>query len=163
MALIEYNKPLECNFYQLKISGKYTAQMGQFFMIRKDSQSMFLNRPMSVYDLENDGITFLYKKIGKGTTVLAYCKKGDEISIYGPYGNNFPIEVKGGIALVSGGTGIAPLFYVSKQLKKYCKNTTIHVFLGLQEENEFEASFKNYTDLLQVNYGGFITDYIPYE
>jgi len=163
MALIEYNKPLKSNFYLLKISGKYEAKMGQFFMIKKDSQFMFLNRPMSVYDLENDGIIFLYKKIGKGTTVLADCKKGDEISIHGPYGIGFPMEVEGDIALVGGGTGIAPLFYATKQLKKYCKNNTIHVFLGLQEKNEFEASFNNYGDLLQVNYGGFITDYIPYE
>jgi dihydroorotate dehydrogenase electron transfer subunit len=163
MALVEYNKTLKSNFYLLKISGKYKAKMGQFFMIKKDSQFMFLNRPMSVYDLENDGIIFLYKKIGKGTAILAECKSGDEINIYGPYGNGFPIEVKGNIALVGGGTGIAPLFYAIKQLKKYHKGYKIHTFLGLQAKSDFESSFGLYSDYLKVTYGQFITDYIQYE
>ena len=163
MALIKYNKPLKDNFYLLKIDGKYKAIMGQFFMIRKDSQAMFLNRPMSVYDLEDDGIIFLYKKVGKGTAVLADCKRGDKINIYGPYGNGFPIEVKKNIALVGGGTGIAPLFFTLKQLKKHCKEYTVDIFLGLQGKNDFESAFELYADYLLVNYGQFITDFVPYE
>jgi len=162
MALIKYIKPLKNNFYILKISGKYQANMGQFFMIKKDSQSMFLNRPMSVYDLEDDGIIFLFKKVGKGTAVLANCKSGDKIAIYGPYGNGFPAEVQGRIALVGGGTGIAPLFFALKQLKKHRKGYTIDTYLGLQEKNDFESTFRLYADYLLVNYGQFITDFVPY-
>ncbi|MBN2395488.1 MAG: dihydroorotate dehydrogenase electron transfer subunit [Candidatus Atribacteria bacterium] len=163
MAIISFNQPLKNDFFLLKISGKYKADMGQFFMIRKDSQSMFLNRPMSVYDIKKDGIIFLYQVVGKGTSVLASCKKGDEISIYGPYGHGFPLNVKGSIALVGGGTGIAPLFYALKQLRKNKKLKFIHVYLGLQKKNEFESNFNDYTDSLIVHYGGFITDYIQYE
>lgn len=163
MAIISFNQPLKNNFFLIKIYGKYKAEMGQFFMIRKDSQSMFLNRPMSVYDIEDDGIIFLYQIIGKGTSILANCKKGDDIIIHGPYGHGFPLKVKGNIALVGGGTGIAPLFYSLKQLKKNTKISLLHVFLGLQKKNEFESAFSRYTDHLVVNYGGFITDHIQYE
>ena len=163
MAIVSFNQPLKNKFYLMKVAGNYEAEMGQFFMIRKDSQSMFLNRPMSVYDIEDDAIVFLYKVVGKGTAILADCKKGEEIIINGPYGHGFPVEVKGNIALVGGGTGIAPLFYALKQIKKNNRMDIIHVFLGLQKKNEFESMFKDYADHLTVNYGGFITDYIQYE
>ena len=163
MAIILYNKPLKNNFYLLKVSGKYKADCGQFFMIRKDSQSMFLSRPMSIFDLEEDGIIFLFQVIGKGTAVLADCKKNDEITINGPYGKGFPLNVSGNIALIGGGTGIAPLFYAIKQLKFFHNNINIDAFLGLQKKNNFEYYFKNYADFLKVNYGGFITDYVQFD
>jgi len=163
MAIITYNQKLKNNFFILKISGNYKADIGQFFMIRVDSQSMFLSRPMSVYDIEKDGILFLYKIIGKGTTVLASYKTGDPISINGPYGHGFPYEINGNLALVGGGTGIAPLFFTLKKLKINNKINTIHVYLGLEKNNSFESHFQRYADNLVVKYGGFITDYIQYE
>ncbi len=163
MPLISYNQPLKNNFFLIKLTGKYRASIGQFYMIRKDSQAIFLGRPMSVYDIEEDGIIFLYKVVGKGTSVLANCKKDENIAINGPYGHGFPLEVKGRIALVGGGTGIAPLFFALKQLKKYSNINLIHVYLGLQQKNIFESEFEYYADHLTVNYGGFITDHIQYE
>jgi dihydroorotate dehydrogenase electron transfer subunit len=163
MAIVSFNQQLKNNFYLIKIAGKYKADMGQFYMIRKDSQSMFLSRPMSVYDIEKDGIIFLYQVVGKGTSILANCKKGETITINGPYGHGFPFEVNGSIALVGGGTGIAPLFFTLKQLRKSNKVDIIDVFLGLEKKNEFESTFDDYTDHLTVNYGGFITDYIQYD
>lgn len=163
MAIVSFNQQLKNNFYLIKIAGKYQAEMGQFFMIRKDSQAMFLGRPMSIYDIVEDGILFLYQVSGKGTAVLASCKNDDQVTINGPYGHGFPSEVKGIIALVGGGTGIAPLFYTVKQLRKNHKMDIIDVFLGLQEKNEFESAFNSYADHLKVNYGEFITDHIPYK
>jgi len=163
MAIVAYNQKLKNNFFLLKILGNYKADIGQFFMIHKDSQSMFLSRPMSVYDIEKDGILFLYKIIGKGTTILAACKAGDPISINGPYGHGFPYNIKGNLALVGGGTGIAPLFFTLKNLKNNNKINSIHVYLGLEEKNDFENCFQKYTNNLIVKYGGFITDYIQYK
>jgi len=163
MAIVAFNQQLKNNFYLLKIAGKYKADMGQFYMIRKDNPSMFLGRPMSVYDIEKDGIIFLYQVVGRGTSVLANCKKGETISINGPYGHGFPFDVNGSIALVGGGTGIAPLFFALKQLRKSNKMNVIDVFLGLQKKNDFESTFDYYSDRLIVVYGGFITDYIQYE
>ncbi|MDD2353717.1 MAG: dihydroorotate dehydrogenase electron transfer subunit [Atribacterota bacterium] len=163
MALVSFNKPLKNNYYLLKIAGKYHAQIGQFFMIRKNSQEMFLSRPMSVYDLEEDGVTFLYCINGKGTAVLAKCRIGDEITINGPYGNGFPTNISGNLALVGGGTGIAPLFYALKKLQGNPEVKNIDVFLGLQQKNVFESYFQKLSNLLEINYGGYITDYIPYQ
>ncbi|MFA7575439.1 MAG: dihydroorotate dehydrogenase electron transfer subunit, partial [Arcobacteraceae bacterium] len=126
-------------------------------------QEMFLSRPMSVYDLEDDGITFLYCVTGKGTAVLAKCRIGDEITINGPYGNGFPTDISGNLALVGGGTGIAPLFYTLKSLQDNPKINKIDVFLGLQKKNVFESDFQKLSHYLEINYGGYITDYIPYQ
>mgnify|MGYP006310610359 FL=1 len=129
MALISWNQPLKNDFYLMKIAGCYSAEMGQFFMLRKDSQHMFLGRPMSVYDIEQDGILFLYRVTGQGTICLSNSKKGDTISIHGPYGQGFPKHVQGNIALVGGGTGIAPLFYCLKQLREIAAVQKIDVYL----------------------------------
>ncbi len=163
MPVIVFNQPLKNQYYLLKIDGEYHAEMGQFYMIRVDSQAMFLARPMSIHDIAKDGILFLYQVSGKGTAALASCKPGDHITVHGPYGHGFPSDVTGHIALVGGATGIAPLFYTVKQLRKINRISAVDIYLGLHERNEFEDGFRPYADFLKIDYGGFITDHILYE
>ncbi len=93
------------------------TQAGQFYELRKHSSDpKKLRKPISVYNVEKNFIGFFIKKLGRGTSELATMKKGDELDIVGPLGNGFPLVESQKIALVSGGIGYPPLWYLRRKL-----------------------------------------------
>ncbi|WP_304067702.1 dihydroorotate dehydrogenase electron transfer subunit [Megamonas hypermegale] len=94
------------------------AQPGQFVHVKKPDSVNFLRRPFSIADAdrENGTITLIYRIVGKGTAEYAAMKVGEAFSILGPIGNGFALK-DGRPLLVGGGVGIAPLIYLSCQLK----------------------------------------------
>lgn len=94
------------------------AQPGQFVHVKKTDSVNFLRRPFSIADAdrENGTITLIYRIVGKGTAEYAAMKVGEAFSILGPIGNGFALK-DGRPLLIGGGVGIAPLIYLSRQLK----------------------------------------------
>jgi len=137
---------------------------GQFYMLKANDDALPLMRPISVYNVENEKLHFLYKVVGKGTDLFSKLQKDDKIELLGPLGNGFPChEVSGSIALVGGGIGIPPLFETAKSLAKNgCK---VDVFLGYKDElfayEPFEEMCENIfiaSETGNEGYKGFITD-----
>jgi len=137
---------------------------GQFYMLKAWDNSMPLMRPISVYNVEDKFLHFLYKVIGKGTLFLSSLKEEEKIELLGPLGVGFPYQdVSGKIALVGGGIGIPPLFETAKQLTK--KGCHVDLFLGYKDElfafEPFEQVCKNIFIAVEngtEGYCGFITD-----
>lgn len=80
-------------------------------------EELTLRRPFSVANFENNIITVLIKKRGKGTEYISNLKVGDNIEFSAPLGNSFKIENKKTL-LIGAGIGVAPLFYLNKKLKE---------------------------------------------
>jgi NAD(P)H-flavin reductase len=59
---------------------------------------------------------FLIDPIGPGTRALCVLEAGDDLHVLGPLGNGFYLDVERPL-LVGGGIGIAPLPYLSEQLR----------------------------------------------
>ena len=129
MAEILQNEQVSDDFYLMKVKKENQAAMGQFYMLRAWNEYPVLSRPISVFDADPETVSFLYKVVGKGTEIFTKLKAGDEITLDGPHGNGFP-EVKGKIALVGGGVGIAPLYLTAKTLKKLDPDTKVDIYLG---------------------------------
>jgi dihydroorotate dehydrogenase electron transfer subunit len=148
--------------YRLHVAGSFNIKPGQFFMLSAWEEQMLLPRPISVHDVDEDGVYFLYQTKGKGTNMLKKLESGQAINILGPLGNGFHIEgIKGRIAVVAGGIGIAPMNYLIKSLKG-CK---IDLFCGFRDEIYGVDKIKNdinrinvSTDAGSIGYKGFITD-----
>lgn len=157
MAIVLKNEAVGKDFYLLKAAGDYPASMGQFCMLRAWDEYPVLSRPISIFDCDAEGISFLYKVVGQGTELLAQLKPGDEVDVQGPYGNGFPM-VKGKVALVGGGIGVAPLYYAAKTLK--AQGCTVDLYLGFTEEAMLEDAYGAVCDQLVVNVGGYVTDEI---
>src|SRR3954454_949191 len=67
---------------------------GQFVHIRIDKAlDPLLRRPISISSInrQNSQFTMIYRKEGKGTTLLAEKSQGILLDILGPLGNGFPI------------------------------------------------------------------------
>lgn len=160
-SIIE-NKKISSQIFKLKVKGNFDAKPGQFYMLKCWEDSPFLPRPISVYDVDEEGITFLYAVVGKGTKLFSELEAKDKIQIMGPLGNGFPKEgLKGKVALVSGGIGIAPLNYLAKEING-CK---IDLYSGFRDEVYGTEELKGYVNNIKVTtedgsigHKGYITE-----
>ncbi|SKA85045.1 dihydroorotate dehydrogenase electron transfer subunit [Caloramator quimbayensis] len=162
------NINLSEDIYKLKVEGDYDIKAGQFFMIKSLNEEPILPRPISVHDFEEGYVSFLYQKKGRGTSIMAKLNVNDEIKLTGPLGNGFDAEnIKGKIAVVAGGIGIAPMLYTVKSLK----NCDIDLYVGFKDEvyevDEFKKFVSNIyiaTESGKYGYKGYVTDiFSPFE
>ncbi len=159
MGKVQSNEALGEGFYLMRVEEKNNARMGQFYMLRAWETYPVLSRPISVYDADEESVSFLYKVVGKGTELLARLQAGDEITLDGAHGNGFPdLADKKRIALVGGGVGIAPLYLAAKTYKKENPQCIVDIYLGFSGKTVLTEEFESVCDKLTVNVGGFVTD-----
>jgi NAD(P)H-flavin reductase len=74
-----------------------------------------LPRPMSLCLAPRGELAFLIDPIGPGTRALAALATGERLTVFGPLGNGFRLDLERPL-IVGGGIGVAPFPYVSDQL-----------------------------------------------
>ena len=102
-----------------------TVAAGQFVNILvRDGIEPLLRRPFSVYRTEGESLEILFRRIGKGTALLAEVEAGDELDLLGPLGHGFHLDDPGfdTAVLVGGGLGVAPLPIATSALRKAGKD-----------------------------------------
>ncbi|MDR1017108.1 MAG: dihydroorotate dehydrogenase electron transfer subunit [Lachnospiraceae bacterium] len=180
MAKIIENYRVSKDFFLMRVAlgdiKSEDVRMGQFFMLRSGKNYPLLSRPISVFDVDSDSVSFLYQVVGEGTKIFSELKAHDNIEIDRPHGNGFP-SVSGRIALVGGGVGVAPLYFTAKQLSENSGfngendiekdlsdrantflETSIDIYLGFREEPALIERYEDIANKVIVNLGGFITD-----
>jgi dihydroorotate dehydrogenase electron transfer subunit len=111
----------------LRVPGWPGFRPGQFAMLSAGAQQAarrtdpFLPRPMAVYRAETAGgwsdVEILYKRVGRGTALLAEALPGQRVAIVGPLGKAFPPPRSGErVIIVAGGTGIASVYELAARL-----------------------------------------------
>src|SRR6266571_401209 len=121
------NIPLARLTYRIRLHCPELAQAirpGQFIMIRQPATNdPLLGRPFALYDTVLDasgkpaGLDVVYLVVGKLTGLLAKCKAGDEVEIWGPLGNGFPdLSGLNHVGLVAGGIGQTPFLAYVREL-----------------------------------------------
>ncbi|WP_373232809.1 dihydroorotate dehydrogenase electron transfer subunit [Cohnella sp.] len=153
MANVLSNIRISSDCYILTVGGQFEGRMGQFYMVRGWELYPLLSRPLSIYDLNETGISFLYRVVGKGTQRLADLRRGDRVELNGPLGNGFP-EIGGRVALVGGGLGAAPLYFAARQLPEST------AYLGFSREAIADEPFRSRCAEVVVKIGGSIVDEI---
>jgi dihydroorotate dehydrogenase electron transfer subunit len=72
--------------------------------------------PLSILDADENGtVSVAVKNVGEATRALHAKGIGEIVGVRGPFGSSFTIR-KGRILMVGGGTGVAPLFFLTKKL-----------------------------------------------
>jgi dihydroorotate dehydrogenase electron transfer subunit len=159
------NVALTDSVMRMKLKGDVSAitNAGQFINIKLDG--LFLRRPISVCDLEDDTVTIIYKIVGKGTEMLSKMQFG-LLDILTGLGNGYDLTLAGdNPVLIGGGVGVPPMYLLAKRLiEKGLKPTVI---LGFNTKNEifYEKEFKQLglnvlVTTVDGSYGikGFVTD-----
>jgi len=163
LAIVIDNRRIQDNIYLLSVRYSGSCKMGQFFMLRCWDYDPLLSRPISIHDASDGVVKFLYQVIGRGTEKLSKLRVEDELNLHGPYGNGFPYLRDESITLVGGGMGIAPLYYVAKELYRINPNRNIDIYLGAREKNKIIEQFTKEFLNVKVNIGGIITEDIKYK
>lgn len=158
MGKILRNERLSEDFYLIEAEEKNQVKTGQFYLLRGWQEYPVLSRPISVFDADGEKVSFLYKTVGKGTEIISRMKPGEELILQGPYGNGFPADVKGKVALVGGGVGIAPFYYTAKKYKEAGLCEQIDLYLGFSGQAVLEKEYRSVADNVTIDIGGFITD-----
>jgi dihydroorotate dehydrogenase electron transfer subunit len=114
---------------------------GQFVMIlSRAGKDPLLRRPFSIHQATSNGqIQIYFKKVGRGTTILAHARVGEELDVFGPLGRGYDIVREQPACLVGGGLGIAPLLFLGKAI---CRADRDHgldrIILGGRSSTEVE-------------------------
>lgn len=149
------NKQLNKEFFVLHLqSNNQLPEIlpGQFVQVKVDrSQTTFLRRPISVYDVNysSRSIYLLIKIAGDGTKQLSRLIPDENLNIIYPLGNSFSKPASNKVLLIGGGTGVAPLLFLGKYLQQQY-NVIPEFLLGYRtkdlviEIEKFEAAGKTY-------------------
>jgi dihydroorotate dehydrogenase electron transfer subunit len=158
------NEEICANYFELKVKvgsiSKYCLP-GQFFMI--GVPGVFLRRPISVFDAQEEILSFLYKVVGKGTTILSKMQSGN-LQFLGPLGKGYDLDIYKDLnhVIVAGGTGIASVHFLAAKLNK---KGTLYYGVGSKKDLLCIDKFKNMgwkvvisTEDGTIGYKGYITD-----
>jgi dihydroorotate dehydrogenase electron transfer subunit len=90
--------------------------------------------PLSILDANTDGkISVAVKRVGEATEALCSRRVGEAIGIRGPFGNSFSVRT-GRVLMVGGGTGVAPLLFLTKRIVSETAKLTFVVGAKAKEE-----------------------------
>ncbi|KUP08601.1 dihydroorotate dehydrogenase [Bacillus coahuilensis m2-6] len=171
LMTIRYHQEIAHNIYELEVEGTLVQDMnspGQFVHIKVGEGEPLLRRPISIASINHhdEAFTMIYRKEGKGTTLLSTKKPGDTLDVLGPLGHGFPVHLEKGqkALLIGGGIGVPPLYELSKQLVS--KGVEVTHVLGFQTSSvafylkEFSLLGTTHIATVDGTLGskGFVTD-----
>jgi dihydroorotate dehydrogenase electron transfer subunit len=94
------------------------VEPGQFAHVRVTPlKDALLRRPFSIFQVEGDTFSILYKAVGKGTDALSRMRVGEKLSVIAPLGHGFTVPKPGGEIplLIAGGYGMAAMFLLAQR------------------------------------------------
>lgn len=164
---VESNTKIANGIMEMKLSGcTVTCKAGQFVNISLDG--LFLRRPISVCDWEEDGtLTLAYRIVGKGTALMSQMGRGEVLDVLAPLGNGFttehPCEHP---LLIGGGIGVAPLYKLARTLAEQGKPVTVICGFKRADEIFYKSEFNSIPGLRLIiatedgseGVKGFVTD-----
>ena len=162
---ITENTQLTESVYKMTLSGDVSAitAPGQFVNLKLDG--LYLRRPISVCDVQNNTLTIIYKVVGKGTAQMSKMQSGT-LDVLTGLGNGYDLTVAGEKpVLLGGGVGVPPMYLLAKKLISQGKKVSVILGFNTKDElfyeNEFKALGADVTvTTVDGSYGikGFVTD-----
>mgnify|MGYP002713243400 CR=1 FL=1 len=117
------------------------AMPGSFAHLQCDPQ-LPMRRPLSIMRVSPDAgwVDFLYKVVGRGTTMLAQRGVGDRLNLLGPIGTPFtPIPDRSRPLLMGGGVGIPPMIFLAESFSNQRDRYQPLVLMGSEVPFPFTA------------------------
>ena len=155
------NRQIAENIFEMVLDGELSAEMkqaGQFVHVKvTDGFDPLLRRPISIASISEGSFTIIYRRQGKGTSLLAGKSTGMTVDVLGPLGNGFPVdEAKPGqtAILVGGGVGVPPMYELAKQLAR--KGVNVITIIGFQSAKDvfYEKELAEFGELYVATVDG---------
>ena len=129
------NKALTRDVWRMVLQGdtQWITRPGQFVNI--EIEGMYLRRPISICDWDEQSITIIYKVVGRGTKAMSQMEIGAQLDLLTGLGNGFDADIEcEKPLLVGGGVGVPPLYRLAKELLK--RGRKVSVVLGFNTASE---------------------------
>ena len=166
---IAENTALTSNVFKMILCGDVSdiTAPGQFINIKLDG--LYLRRPISVFDRDDESVTIIYKVVGRGTELMSQMKVGENLDVLTGLGNGYDTSLcKEHAVLLGGGVGVPPLYMLAKTLISEGKKVSVVLGFNTKDEVFCEEDFKALGADVKVttvdgSYGikGFVTDALP--
>ena len=166
---IESNGSLTGGVYRATLRGDTSAitRPGQFVNIALDG--LFLRRPISVCDWDEDALTLIYKVVGTGTEQLSRMAPGQTLDALSGLGNGYDIAAcPDNPVLAGGGVGVPPLYGLAKRMLAAGKKPTVVLGFNTAAEIFYDMQFAALGVAVSVatvdgtaGVKGFVTALIP--
>lgn len=137
------NRPIAQDTYEMILTGdmSFAERPGQFVNIKLDG--LYLRRPISICDWNEQTMTLIYKVVGRGTRQMAQMPPGRELDLLCGLGNGFDINAAGARSLiVGGGVGAPPLYGLAKRMKAQGKEFSVVLGFGKAEQVFYQKEFE---------------------
>ncbi len=125
------------------------SKPGQFISVLIPHKT--LRRPISIMENTGSTIRILYKVRGEGTNYLAGLNAGNYVNFAGVFGNFFKIGEKN--LLVGAGVGLAPVYYLKKELEKIGRDAKL--IAGFKTKTEVPRELSPFIDYMSTDDGSF--------
>ncbi len=129
------NEPLTRDVWRMVLEGdtEWISHSGQFVNI--ELEGLYLRRPISICDWDEQSITLIYKVVGRGTEQMRKMQPGESLDVLTGLGNGFNEDVEcERPLLVGGGVGVPPLYHLAKEL--IGRGRKVSVVLGFNRADE---------------------------
>ena len=160
------NKPLTDLVWNMRLQADTSAitAPGRFVNLKLDG--LYLRRPISICDWDENSLTLIYKVVGTGTQQMTKLQPGAVIDVLTNLGNGYDITKSGDTPLlIGGGVGVPPMYGLAKRLAAEGKQVTVILGFNTKDEIFYEEEFKALGVTVHVatadgSYGtkGFVTD-----
>ena len=137
------NRPLTEMMMEMTLSGDVSVVTtpGQFVNLKLDG--LYLRRPISVCDKQDDAITLLYKVVGKGTAQMRDMTPGAKLDVLLGLGNGYDLSCSGERPLLlGGGAGVTPMYWLCRELRSQGRDRTVILGFNTASEVFYEDAFR---------------------
>ena len=156
LSRVVFNRRVGPGWYVLRLEEPQIAtraRPGQFVQIRCHdgaSHDPILRRPFSVYRTDPASGTYdiIYVTVGRGTGWMARIPDGEArrgndgatVDVEGPFGNTFsPPAPDDRLYLVAGGVGVAPLYFLARELVEGDETPDITLCMGARTREQLQG------------------------
>mgnify|MGYP000170683369 CR=1 FL=1 len=158
--IVKENDTTKTFIFDYSIGGK----PGQFIMLWIPGVD---EKPMSIAYDDGKELWITVCKVGPTSEALHKMDVGDKIGLRGPLGTHYEFKEGSHLALVSGGYGAAPMYFVTREaLKKNCKveflvgarNEGLLLYLDKVAKLEGDVNIHISTDDGSKGHKGYVTE-----
>ena len=139
---ITENSPLTRDVYRMALAGDTSpiTAPGQFINIALDG--LYLRRPISVCDWNENGLVIIYKVVGRGTEQLSRMVPGQALDCLSGLGNGYDVDAcPQNPVLVGGGVGVPPLYGLARRLIASGKKPSVILGFNRADEIFYDMEF----------------------
>ena len=141
---------------EMRLAGDVSGITASGQFVNSLVEGLFLRRPISVCDYDENSLTLVYKIVGEGTKRLAAYPDGTVLDVLTGLGNGYDLSLSGDTPLLlGGGVGVPPLYHLCKTLIAEGKHPTVVLGFNRKTDVFYEEEKFNYYRHYKSNFTNY--------